>query len=69
MSSSHCRLALAALREMADELSVEMAGSRRRRRNLASVKVVLKKERLKSLQKRLKRAVRPLISAQMGYLT
>jgi len=69
MSSSHCHLALAELRKVVDELSVEIASSRRRRRALAGVKVVLKKEKLKALQKRLKRAVRLLNSAQLGYLT
>lgn len=68
MSSSFCREALRDLQELVKELSNEISSAKTRKRGIAKVKVLLKKDDLKKSQGRLKRAFRLLQSAQMGYV-
>ena len=67
-STAYCRSALKALTELVDELSLHIQHSRNRRRKVGAVKVLLKKDMLKKLEKRLESAVRMLTLAQQSYL-
>lgn len=67
-STAYCRSALKALTELVDELSLHIQHSRNLRRKVGAVKVLLKKDMLKKLEKRLESAVRMLTLAQQSYL-
>ncbi|KAI1374189.1 hypothetical protein F4677DRAFT_172830 [Hypoxylon crocopeplum] len=64
----YCRKALQNLTDMVDELSRQIHTSKKGRRTLSAVKVLLKKDSLKKLEKRLEIAVRMLTFAQQSYL-
>ncbi|RYP46480.1 hypothetical protein DL768_007313 [Monosporascus sp. mg162] len=68
-STTYCRNALKALTEIVDEMAVQINHPKRLNRKAASVKVVLRKDTLKKLEKRLENAVRMLTLAQQSYLT
>ncbi|RYO82477.1 hypothetical protein DL766_006336 [Monosporascus sp. MC13-8B] len=68
-STTYCRNALKALTEIVDEMAAQIKHHRRLNRKVASVKVVLRKDTLKKLEKRLENAVRMLTLAQQSYLT
>lgn len=67
-SAAYCRKALVKLTELVDDLSVQITSSRRFSGKLAAVKVVLKKDELKKLERRLEGAVRMLQAAQQGFM-
>ncbi|RYP07837.1 hypothetical protein DL765_008990 [Monosporascus sp. GIB2] len=67
-STTYCRNALKALTEIVDEMAVQIKHHRRLNRKVASVKVVLRKDTLKKLEKRLENAVRMLTLAQQSYI-
>ena len=67
-STAYCRSALKALTELVDDLSHHMQHSRGLHRKIGAVKIVLKKDMLKKLEKRLESAVRMLTLAQQSYL-
>jgi hypothetical protein len=58
-----CRQAHKSLGDLVDDLGADIASSRRRKKLLASVKVVLKKDSLEAYERRLQRALRFLDSA------
>ncbi|RYP89920.1 hypothetical protein DL770_003941 [Monosporascus sp. CRB-9-2] len=68
-STTYCRNALKALTEIVDEMAVQINHPKRLNRKVASVKVILRKDTLKKLEKRLENAVRMLTLAQQSYLT
>ncbi|XXH06018.1 hypothetical protein Hte_012463 [Hypoxylon texense] len=67
-TTTYCRKALHNLTQMVDELSLQINNSKGSRRKIAAVKVLLKKDLLKKLEKRLENAVRMLTLAQQSYL-
>ncbi|KAK8005863.1 hypothetical protein PG991_012160 [Apiospora marii] len=67
-SAQCCRTALQKLTDLVDDLSIQINSTRRTSRKLAYLKVMLKKDELRSLEKRLETAVRMLQSAQNGYM-
>ncbi|TGJ81266.1 hypothetical protein E0Z10_g7499 [Xylaria hypoxylon] len=67
-STAYCRKALSSLTEIVDELALQINRPGKLRSKVASAKVVLKKELLKSLEHRLQNAVRMLTLAQQSYL-
>ncbi|KAK7978784.1 hypothetical protein PG988_006274 [Apiospora saccharicola] len=67
-SAQCCRTALQRLTDLVDDLSAQINTAKRGRRKIACLKVMLKKEELRSLEKRLETAVRMLQSAQNGYM-
>lgn len=69
LSTSYCREALKGLWDLIDELNLEIDSKRKRRRGMARLKVVLKKETLAKLQARLQRAVQLLLLAERAYST
>jgi|SRR3569833_52391 len=69
LSAGYCQAAVQDLRLLIADLAADIEDSRRRKRVAAKLKVVLKKETLERMQKRLERAVRLLNSAQLNYLT
>ncbi|RYP11636.1 hypothetical protein DL767_011113 [Monosporascus sp. MG133] len=68
-SMTYCRNALKALTEIVDEMAAQINHPKRLNRKVASVKIVLRKDTLKKLEKRLENAVRMLTLAQQSYLT
>lgn len=67
-STAYCRNALRTLTSLVDDLSPHISSARRLGRKLATIKVVLKRDLLKKLEKRPENAVNMLIPAQQGYL-
>ncbi|RWA12556.1 hypothetical protein EKO27_g2574 [Xylaria grammica] len=67
-STAYCRKALSSLTELVDELTLQINRPGKFRSKIASAKVVLKKEQLKTLERRLQNAVRMLTLAQQSYL-
>ncbi|KAK6825565.1 hypothetical protein PG987_013059 [Apiospora arundinis] len=67
-SANRCRVALQKLTNLVSDLTVQANSARRVTRKLAYLKVVLKKDDLRVLEKRLETAVRMLQSAQNGYM-
>ncbi|KAF2972023.1 hypothetical protein GQX73_g1509 [Xylaria multiplex] len=67
-STAYCRKALCSLTELVDELALQINRPGKIISKLAYAKVVLKKEQLKSLERRLQNAVRMLTLAQQSYL-
>lgn len=67
-TSMYCRKALQNLTVMVDELSYQINSAKKRHRKIAAVKVVLKKDLLRKLERRLESAVRMLTLAQQSYL-
>ncbi|KAI1871865.1 hypothetical protein JX265_005851 [Neoarthrinium moseri] len=65
-SAEYCRKALSKLTELVDDLAVQISSSRGLSKRLAKVKVVLKKDELGKLERRLETAVRLLQTAQQG---
>ncbi|KAI2469516.1 hypothetical protein F4781DRAFT_213381 [Annulohypoxylon bovei var. microspora] len=64
----YCRKALQSLTAMVDELNHHINSARKGRRKIAAVKVLLKKDSLKKMEKRLENAIRMLTLAQQSYL-
>lgn len=67
-ATTYCRKALQDLTTMVDELNTQISNAKRGRRKLTAVKVLLKKDTLKRLEKRLENAVKMLLLAQQSYL-
>ncbi|KAI1177740.1 hypothetical protein F4777DRAFT_596383 [Nemania sp. FL0916] len=69
-STAYCRKALVSLTELVDELASQLQIHRpgRFKGKIIAVKVVLKKEQLRVLERRLQNAVRMLALAQQSYL-
>ncbi|KAI0890754.1 uncharacterized protein GGS22DRAFT_151742 [Annulohypoxylon maeteangense] len=67
-SAKYCRKALRKLTDVADDLASQINSKRRAERGISRVKVLLKKDRLRDLERRLESAVRLLQLAQQGYL-
>ncbi|KAI0377506.1 hypothetical protein F5Y04DRAFT_291741 [Hypomontagnella monticulosa] len=67
-ATNYCRKALRNLTAMIDELNAQISSARGGRRKLIAAKVLLKKDSLKKLEKRLENAVRMLTLAQFSYL-
>ncbi|KAI0550963.1 hypothetical protein F4679DRAFT_541017 [Xylaria curta] len=67
-SITYCRKALSSLTELVDELKLQLDRPGKLRRKVATAKVVLKKEQLRSLEKRLQKAITMLGLAQSSYL-
>ncbi|KAI1875816.1 uncharacterized protein JN550_002102 [Neoarthrinium moseri] len=65
-SAEYCRKALSKLTELVDDLAVQISSCRGLSKRLAKVKVVLKKDELRKLERRLETAVRLLQTAQQG---
>lgn len=68
LSAVYCREALNDLRCLVKDLDVAVASEKRRKRAVARMKVVLKKDTIKGFQDRLERAMRLLQSTQMSNL-
>lgn len=66
-SAECCRNALQKLSGLVDDLSGQINSTKRFNRKLAFVKVVLKRDDLRRLERRLETAMRVLQSAQMAY--
>jgi hypothetical protein len=67
-STAYCRKALSSLTELVDELALQVNRPGKLKKKLGSAKVVLKREQLKTLERRLQNAVRMLTLAQQSYL-
>ncbi|GAW17814.1 hypothetical protein ANO14919_072810 [Xylariales sp. No.14919] len=67
-STAYCRKALGSLTELVDDLTLQINRPGKFRSKIASAKVVLKKEQLKTLERRLQNAIRMLTLAQQSYL-
>ncbi|KAI1735121.1 hypothetical protein F4680DRAFT_311134 [Xylaria scruposa] len=67
-SITYCRKALSSLTEIVDELKLQLNQPGKLRRKFATAKVVLKKEQLRNLEKRLQKAITMLSLAQSSYL-
>ncbi|KAI1317632.1 hypothetical protein F5Y16DRAFT_145306 [Xylariaceae sp. FL0255] len=67
-SAMYCRKALVALSDLIDDLSAQLNSSSKRRVKIACVKILLKKDQIKRLEKKLQRAVQLLTLAQQSYL-
>ncbi|KAK8025283.1 hypothetical protein PG990_003106 [Apiospora arundinis] len=67
-SANCCRIALQKLTDLVSDLAVQVNSARRMNSKLAYLKVLLKKDDLRVLEKRLETAVRMLQSAQNGYM-
>ncbi|OTB17386.1 hypothetical protein K445DRAFT_276313 [Daldinia sp. EC12] len=64
----YCRKALQTLTRVVDELNHQITNAKRGRRKITAIKVLLKKDSIQKLQKRLENAVQMLILAQQSYL-
>ncbi|KAI1094010.1 hypothetical protein F5B19DRAFT_82152 [Rostrohypoxylon terebratum] len=64
----YCRKALQNLTSMIDDLYYQISNARKGRKKIAALKVLLKKDLLKRLEKRLENAVRMLTLAQQSHL-
>ncbi|KAK6948976.1 hypothetical protein Daesc_009048 [Daldinia eschscholtzii] len=64
----YCRKALQNLTGIVDELNHQITNAKKGRRKITAVKVLLKKDSIQKLQKRLENAVQMLILAQQSYL-
>lgn len=69
LSSAYCREALNDLRSLVEDLDGAITSEKKRKRTIARIRVVLKKDTIKGFQDRLERATRLLQSAQVNYLT
>lgn len=67
-SAQCCRTALQRLTDLVDDLSVQVNTAKRGKRKMAYLRVALKTDELRKLEKRLETAVRMLQSAQNGYI-
>ncbi|KAI8629468.1 hypothetical protein F5Y19DRAFT_83329 [Xylariaceae sp. FL1651] len=67
-SAEYCRKALRKFSEVIDELALHIRSKRRIDRGKARLRVVLKKEELKSLEQHLRRAIEMLQFAQSSYI-
>ncbi|KAI0104244.1 hypothetical protein GGR51DRAFT_522106 [Nemania sp. FL0031] len=67
-STEYCHKALNSLTEVVEELALQINGTGKLRRKVASAKVVLKKEQLNRLERRLQNAAMMLNLAQQSYL-
>ncbi|KAI1751066.1 hypothetical protein F4782DRAFT_506646 [Xylaria castorea] len=67
-STTYCRKALRSLTELVDELTLQLNRPRTLRSKVATAKVVLKKEQLRNLERRLHNAITMLSLAQSSYL-
>ncbi|KAI1461783.1 hypothetical protein F4805DRAFT_413339 [Annulohypoxylon moriforme] len=67
-SAKYCRKALQKLTDVADDLSSQINSGRRVDRRISCIKVLLKKDKLRDLERRLESALRMLQLAQQGYL-
>ncbi|KAK8093435.1 hypothetical protein PG997_000120 [Apiospora hydei] len=67
-SAQCCRIALQKLADLVGDLSMHIDSARGLKRKFSCLKVVLKKDELRTLEKRLETAVRMLQSAQNGYM-
>lgn len=67
-TTMYCRKALGNLTQMVNELSRQIGNPSKSRRKIAAAKVLLKKDLLKKLERRLENAVRMLTLAQQSYL-
>lgn len=68
LASTYCRKALRNLTTMIDELNLQIDNAKKGRRKIAAFQVLLKKDLLKKLEKRLENAIRTLSLAQQSYL-
>ncbi|KAI1329416.1 hypothetical protein F5Y16DRAFT_365952 [Xylariaceae sp. FL0255] len=67
-STAYCRKALDALTNLIDDLSLQLSRGGKRRVKVTSVKILLKKDQIKTLERKLQRAVQLLSFAQQSYL-
>ncbi|KAI1209621.1 uncharacterized protein F4807DRAFT_460370 [Annulohypoxylon truncatum] len=67
-ATTYCRKALQNLTTMADELNLQIDNARKGHRKITAFKVLLKKDSLKRLERRLENAIRMLTLAQQSYL-
>ncbi|KAI2620421.1 hypothetical protein GGR54DRAFT_601038 [Hypoxylon sp. NC1633] len=67
-TAMYCRKALRDLTEIVDELNLQINHSKKARRKIAAVKVLLKRDSIKKLERRLENAIRMLTLAQQSYL-
>ena len=67
-NAAYCRSALGSLTKLVDELSQDIQHSRKLQNKIGAIKVLLKKDMLLKLEKRLEHAVRMLTFAQLSYL-
>lgn len=67
-SAEYCRKALEKLSEITSDLSALVRSRHTMRRKIGCVKVVLKKEQIKSVEQRLRNAIGMLQIAQQGYI-
>ncbi|KAF3069745.1 hypothetical protein GL218_07876 [Daldinia childiae] len=67
-TTRYCRKALENLTAMVEELNLQINTAKRGRRKIVAIKVLLKKDSIKKLERRLENAVRMLTLAQQSYL-
>ncbi|KAI0105938.1 hypothetical protein F4814DRAFT_452317 [Daldinia grandis] len=67
-TTRYCRKALENLTAMVEELSIQISSAKKGRRKITAVKVLLKKDSIRKLERRLENAVRMLTLAQQSYL-
>ncbi|KAI0843876.1 hypothetical protein F5Y00DRAFT_267139 [Daldinia vernicosa] len=67
-TSRYCRKALENLTAMVEELNLEISSAKKGWRKIKAVKVLLQKDSIKKLERRLEKAVRMLTLAQQSYL-
>lgn len=67
-TTMYCRKALHNLTQMVDELNHQINNSNKYCRKMAAIKVLIKKDILKKLERRLENAVKMLTLAQQSYL-
>ncbi|OTA87357.1 hypothetical protein M434DRAFT_35401 [Hypoxylon sp. CO27-5] len=67
-TAMYCHKALKNLTGMVDELSLHINNAKKGRRKIAAIKVLLQKDSLRKLERRLENAVRMLTLAQQSYL-
>ncbi|KAI0453917.1 hypothetical protein F5B21DRAFT_515030 [Xylaria acuta] len=67
-TTAYCRKASGSLTELVDELTLQLNRPGKLRSKVARAKIVLKKEQLRSLERRLQNAIRLLALAQQSYL-
>ncbi|KAI1644455.1 uncharacterized protein F4817DRAFT_360756 [Daldinia loculata] len=67
-TTRYCRKALENLTAMVEELNLQISSAKKGRRKITAIKVLLKKDSIKKLERRLENAVRMLTLAQQSYL-
>ncbi|OTB05169.1 hypothetical protein M426DRAFT_144477 [Hypoxylon sp. CI-4A] len=67
-TTTYCHKAHHHLAEIVGELGYQISSAKKGRRTIAAIKVLLKKDSLRRLEKRLESAVRMLTLAQQSYL-